>query len=147
MKYLYEIFVCLFTIKILSPNSFREKPHPCSYLNKALKGFISTRWWQEEFARSDIGLQKRKKRVLQKKQVEGINHREVEEERGDEEVASYIPGEDSANSLPSVRFRPQGLKQDSLIVSSDSQKNNCWDFPSPVAGTPCSQCRGLRFDP
>lgn len=72
---MYEIFVCLFTIKILSPNSFREKPHP-----KALRGFIPTGWWQEEFARSDTGLQKREKRILQKKEGEGTNHRQVEEE-------------------------------------------------------------------
>lgn len=118
-------------------------------MNKALKEFISTGWWQEESARSEIGLQKKKKkkRVLQKKQVEGINHREVEEEREDEEVASYILVEDSANSLRSVGLRLQDLKQDGLIVSSDSQKNNCWDLSSPVAGTPCSQRRGLKFDP
>ena len=81
-----------------------------------------------------LGYRRKKIKVLQKKQVEGTNHREVEEEREDEEVAAYILVEDSANSPRSVELRPQDLKQDGLIVSSDSQKNNCWDLSSPVAG-------------
>ena len=64
-----------------------------------------------------LGYRRKKIKVLQKKQVEGTNHREVEEEREDEEVASYILVEDSANSPRSVELRPQDLKQDGLIAS------------------------------
>lgn len=115
--------------------------------------FTST-GWQEEFARgSDIGTAEGKERKKKKETKEtkignfeslyylrkkkkkksgpegtsiGRNHWEVEGEREDEEVASYVLVEGSAYNLRSVPAKD--LKEESLIVSSDSQINNCGSF-------------------